>query len=47
MLVESRSVLLTSITTDVIAEIGPVYVSLTRCQVESSELLIRDDLPDR
>ena len=29
---ESRSVLLTSTTTDVIAVIQPVYVSLTRCQ---------------
>ena len=32
VLVESRSVLRTSTTTDVIAVIQPVYVSLTRCQ---------------
>ena len=32
VLVESRSVLHTSTTTDVIAVIQPVYVSLTRCQ---------------
>ena len=32
VLVERRSVLLTSTTTDVIAVIQPVYVSLTRCQ---------------
>ena len=32
VLVESRSVLLVSTTTDVIAVIQPVYGSLTRCQ---------------
>ena len=32
VLVESRSALHTSTTTDVIAVIQPVYVSLTRCQ---------------
>ena len=32
VLVESRSVLLTSTTTDVIAVLQPFYVSLTRCQ---------------
>ena len=32
MLVESRPVLLTSTTTDVIAVIQPVYVPLTHCQ---------------
>ena len=32
VLVESRSALRTSTTTDVIAVIQPVYVSLTRCQ---------------
>ena len=32
VLVESRSVLLLSTTTDVIAVMQPVYVSVTRCQ---------------
>jgi hypothetical protein len=32
VLVESRSALLTSTTTDIIAAIQPVYGSLTRCQ---------------